>query len=184
MTTGIDDAGARLLGTARKAVGLSGVISLLLGILILVWPGKTAAAVAVLFVIYAFIVGLDYLGTAAFGKVSSGWARVGYALLGVLFIVAAIVSLSNLGATTAVLGIVLGVTVGVLWIAEGVIRLAALGAAPSRGWAAFSAIISLLAGIMLLFSPLWGAAVLWLLLGISLVVIGIVQIVHAYKIGK
>jgi len=32
-----------------------------------------------------------------------------------------------------------------------------------------------------LFSPLWGAVVLWWLFGISLVVLGIIQIVRAFK---
>ena len=37
-----------------------------------------------------------------------------------------------------------------------------------------------MAGIILLLSPLWGAIVLWWLLGISLVVLGIIQVVRAF----
>jgi uncharacterized membrane protein HdeD (DUF308 family) len=35
-----------------------------------------------------------------------------------------------------------------------------------------------------LFSPLWGAVVLWWLIGISAVVMGIIQIGRAFSFGK
>ena len=37
---------------------------------------------------------------------------------------------------------------------------------------------------MLLFSPLWGIVVLFLLAGISLIVLGIVQIIRAITFGR
>ena len=56
--------------------------------------------------------------------------------------------------------------------------------APSRSWAVISGIFSIVAGVLLLFSPLLGAAVLWWLLGFALVVLGVVQIVQAFAIGR
>ena len=38
--------------------------------------------------------------------------------------------------------------------------------------------------IMLITSPLWGALLLWTLLGISLVILGIVQIVRGFTFGS
>ena len=59
-----------------------------------------------------------------------------------------------------------------------------------RGMSGFSnfavsfSIISILAGISLLLSPMFGAAVLWWLLGISAVALGIVQLGRAFSLGR
>ena len=45
-------------------------------------------------------------------------------------------------------------------------------------------IISIIAGVTLLFSPIWGAVILWWLLGIGAVVFGIINIVRAFSFGK
>jgi uncharacterized membrane protein HdeD (DUF308 family) len=164
----------------RTAFGVGGVIALIVGILILIWPGKTAAVVTAIIAIYAIAGGLVYAGLGIFSKSMGGWARIGHIVLGVVFIIAGIIAFMNLGATTVWLALFLGILVGIMWIVEGVVALTALGSASSKGWSIFFAIISIIAGIVLLFSPLWGAVVLWWLLGISLVVLGIIQIVRAF----
>lgn len=174
----------RIVNTLRKFVGVTGIVALVIGIVILVWPGHSAAAVAAIIAVYALVVGIVYLATAIFDRGDRAWARIGQGILGALFIIAGIVALSNLGAATAVLGIVLGITVGIVWILEGVLQLAYISRTPRPGWTVFSAIISLIAGVLVLLSPLWGAAVLWLFLGISLVVIGISQIIRAFTLKK
>ena len=164
----------------RTAFGVGGVIALIVGILILVWPAKTAAVVTAIIAIYAIAGGLVYAGLGIFSKSMGGWARVGHIILGVIFIIAGIIAFLNLGQATVWLAVFLGILVGIMWIVEGVVAFTTLGSARSRGWSIFFAIISIIAGIVLLFSPLWGAAVLWWLLGIALVVLGIVQIVRAF----
>jgi len=164
----------------RTAFGVGGVIALIVGILILVWPAKTAVVVTAIIAIYAVAGGLVYAGLGIFSKSMGGWARVGHIVLGLLFIVAGIIAFFNLGATTAWLAVFLGILVGIMWIVEGIVALTTLGSSSSKAWSVFFAIISIIAGVVLLFSPLWGAVVLWWLLGISLVVLGIVQIVRAF----
>lgn len=168
----------------RTALGLGGVLSVILGILILVWPGKTAMVVAAIIAIYAIAAGLVYVGLGIFASGKGGWSRIGHVALGVLFIIAGIIAFANLGATTAWLAIFLGILVGIMWIIEGFVSLTTLDGAASKGWTIFFAIISIIAGITLLFSPLWGAVVLWWLLGISAVVLGIIQIFRAFSFGK
>lgn len=168
----------------RTALGLGGLLSVILGILILVWPGRVAMVLTAIIAIYAIAAGLVYIGLGIFSSGKGGWARVGHIALGVLFIIAGIIAFTNLGATTATLAVFVGILVGIMWIIEGVVALSTLGLAPSKGWTVFFAIISIIAGIMLLFSPLWGAVVLWWLLGISAVVLGIVQIIRAFSFGK
>ena len=167
----------------RTALGIGGVLAVIVGILILVWPGKTAMVVTAIIAIYAIAAGLVYAGLGIFSKNRGGWSRIGHIVLGIVFIIAGIVAFLNLGQATAWLAFFLGILVGILWIIEGVVALSTLGDAASKGWTVFFAIISIIAGIVLLFSPLWGAAVLWWLLGIALIVLGIVQIVRAFTFG-
>jgi len=168
----------------RTALGLGGVLSVILGIVILVWPGKTAMVVTAVIAIYAIIAGLVYAGMGIFATGKGGWSRIGHVLLGVLYVIAGIVAFSNLGLAAATLAIFIGVLVGIMWIIEGVVALSTLDVAPSRGWTIFFAVISLLAGISLLFSPLYGAILLWWLLGISALVMGAIQIGRALSFGK
>lgn len=168
----------------RTALGIGGVLAVIVGILILAWPGKTAMVVTAIIAIYVIAAGLVYAGLGIFSKTKGGWARVGHIVLGVVFIIGGIVAFLNLGATAAWFATFVGILVGILWIVEGVVALSTLGDASSKAWTVFFAIISIIAGIVLLFSPFYGAAILWWLLGIALVVLGIIQIVRAFTFGK
>ncbi|HWI32286.1 MAG TPA: DUF308 domain-containing protein, partial [Microbacterium sp.] len=164
-------------------LGLGGVITLIVGILILVWPQKTAFVVTFIIAAYLIIAGLVYAGLGIFTKNRGGWSRIGHILLGVIFIIAGIYAFIDLATATLALAVFLGILVGILWIIEGVVALSTLGDAGSKGWTIFFAILSIVAGIVLLFSPLYIVA-LWWLLGIALVVLGIVQIIRAFTFGN
>ncbi|NLA09981.1 MAG: hypothetical protein GX871_07255, partial [Microbacteriaceae bacterium] len=84
----------------RTALGIGGVIAVIVGILILVWPSKTAAVVAAIIAIYAVVGGVVYAALGIFSKSMGGWARVGHLILGVVFIIAGILAFMNLGAAT------------------------------------------------------------------------------------
>ncbi len=163
----------------RTALGIGGILALIVGILILAWPGKTAMVVTAIIAIYAIAAGLVYAGLGIFSKTKGGWARVGHIALGILFIIAGVVAFLNLSATTAWLTVFVGILVGIMWIIEGIVSLSTLGDAASKGWTIFFAILSIIAGIVLLFSPLYIFA-LWWILGIALIVLGIVNIVRAF----
>lgn len=167
------------VSTIRTALGIGGLIAVILGILILVWPGRTAEVLVALIAIYAIAGGLVYAGLGMFSSTLGGWARVGTVILGIVFIVAGIFAFVNLPATTAWFGTFVGIMIGIMWIIEGIVSLMSLSATPSRGWTIFFALISLIAGIVLLFSPGY-VAVLWLFVGISLIVLGVIQIVRAF----
>lgn len=164
----------------RTAFGVGGLVALIVGIIILVWPGHAAVALTAVIAVYAIIGGLVYGGLGIFSKSMGGWARVGHIILGVLFIIAGIIALTELTQTAVWLAVFVGILVGIMWIVEGIVALTTLRSAASKGWSVFFAILSIIAGLILLFSPLWGAVVLWWLLGISLVVLGIIQIVRAF----
>ena len=60
-------------GAVRTALGVSGALSLVIGLLILVWPGRTAEIAVGIISVYVIIAGLVNIGIGLFWR--SGWAR-------------------------------------------------------------------------------------------------------------
>jgi uncharacterized membrane protein HdeD (DUF308 family) len=172
------------VNTVRTALGVSGAVALIVGILITFWPKNSLLVITVILGIYFIIAGIAYAGLGIFSKGISGGARALDIILGVLFVIGGVIALANVQATAEVLAVFFGILIGILWIVEGIVTLVQSGDAPSRGWAIFFGILSVVAGIVLLFSPLWGAIVLFIIAGISLIVLGIVQIVRAFTFGR
>lgn len=168
----------------RTALGIGGLIAVVLGLLIVFFPGASGAVttqiIAALTAAYALVVGVVYIGSALFGRAIGGWARTGYTLLGLLYVIGGVVMLANLKVTGALLALFLTVTIGVLWIFEAVLAFSTLSQAKSKVWGIIHGVIGLIAGLTLLFSPLLGAVTLWLLLGISMIVLGVAQAVRAF----
>lgn len=175
--------GSGAVTAIRTALGISGALSLVVGIAVLVWPGRTAEVVVALIAVYVILAGLVYAALGVFSRTLRTAARIGHILLGVLFVVAGVVAFIDLAAATAALAVFLGVLIGILWIVEGVVSLSTLGGTSSKGWTIFFAVVSILAGVVLLFSPLYDA-ILWLFIGASLVVLGVFQLVRAFTFGR
>lgn len=178
MTT-VSPTGKSIVNGIRIALGISGLIALIVGILILVWPGRSAVVVVAIVAIYAVASGIIYAGLGLFSSSVTGWGKIGHVLLGIVFVIAGIIAFVNIQAATAWFATFVGILIGIVWIVEGAVSLSTLGTSASRGWTIFYAIVSVLAGVFLLFSPLYGAVVLWLFLGIFLVALGVIQIVRA-----
>ncbi|WP_200330883.1 HdeD family acid-resistance protein [Leucobacter sp. L43] len=168
----------------RTALGIGGLIAIVLGLLIIFFPAKSGAVtmqiVAALAAAYALVVGVVYIATAVFTRMIGGWARTGRIVLGLLYVIGGVVMLVNLGATAALLAIFLSVTIGALWLFEGVLAFSTVKQSPNRAWSIIHGVISVLAGATLIVTPLLAAVTLWLLLGISMLVLGIVQAVRAF----
>lgn len=176
----------RAVDGLRTMLGLGGLIALILGILIMVNPVKSGAIVmqivAVVVAVYMVGVGVVYLGGAIFSSSMKGWPRTGNILLGLLYIIAGIILFANLAATAAVLALFLSVLIGVMWIIEAIVGFSTLKTSGHRALTVIYSIVGLIAGIVLIFSPMLGAVTLWLLIGISMVVMGAIQIVRAFSV--
>lgn len=168
----------------RIALGVSGLVSLVVGVLILAWPAKTAMVVAGIIAVYAAIAGLVNIAIGIFSRQLGRWPRFGYLLLGLAFLIAAVLTFANLGAAAAGLARLLGIIVGIVWIIEGIVGLTMVGESNSKTWTIVYAIVSVVAGVAVLTSPLWGATVLWMLLGLSLAVLGVIQLLRAFRFGR
>ncbi|MGJ0204024.1 DUF308 domain-containing protein [Leucobacter sp. gxy201] len=168
----------------RIALGVGGLIAFVLGLLVLFAPAPSAKAAAgtaaALLALYALITGVVYVGTSIFSKTLGGWARTGHVLLGVLYIVGGVIMMSNLLATGTLVFLFITITIGVLWLFEGIMAFSLVSKSENKVWGIIYGVISVLAGLTMMFSPLLSAAVLWIMLGASMVVLGAAQSVRAF----
>lgn len=161
----------------RVSQVVGGVVAAVVGGWILAEPTHAAVFLTIIVACYAIVGGIaDVVG--AFAKGLGPGTRVGHILLGIVFIAAGLAALFSLQQATAWLFGLISILVGILWILQGIVAFTALRDVDSKVWTVVFAVISIAAGVMLLGSPVVGAGVLWLLLGISLVVMGIAQVVR------
>jgi uncharacterized membrane protein HdeD (DUF308 family) len=157
-----------------------GVITLLTGILVLIWPGRTLVVVAVLFGIQLIVTGIFRFG-AAFAADESGPTRVLYALLGVFSLIIGLYALRHVLVTLLALGLLLGI----FWVISGVVELfnavqhRTMG---SRAWTALMGILSIVAGLVLLAYPGLSLLTLAILLSVWLLVLGLMEITMALRL--
>lgn len=179
MSTNTSSSPRSAVNGIRILLGVVGLIALVTGLIILWQPAAAFAIVTWILGIYAIVAGIVYLAVGIFSRTLAGWSRLGHIVLGLLFIVAGIVAFLNVTATSTALAIFFAVMIGITWIVEGIVALTALGGSRSRVWTVIFAVVSIIAGLYLLLSPLWGAIVLWLLLGVMLIIMGITDIIRA-----
>ncbi|UWF76588.1 MULTISPECIES: HdeD family acid-resistance protein [Microbacterium] len=180
LTSGI----ASFARSVRLFLLLSGVLAALAGLVLLIWPAKSAVIVTGIVAAYLIVGGLIYLGLGIFSRQEGGWARIGHILLGLLYILAGALAYANLPAATVALALVTVIFIGASWIVDGVVALSLMGMDGSKAWTLIYALLSIAAGVVVLLSPLFAAAVLWIFLGAALLVLGVTQIVRAVMIGR
>jgi uncharacterized membrane protein HdeD (DUF308 family) len=165
-----------------KLVG--GLLTIVLGVLVLAWPGPSILVASTLFGVYLLLSGVVEL-FFAFTLPRSAATRVMLFITGALSLVLAIMSFRHFGDGYAVL--LLSLWVGIGFIFQGVSAVAVgIGESdlPGRGWYIVTGIISVIAGLAVLVWPFESIAVLTLAAGIGLIVIGITQVIQAVQTRK
>ena len=159
-------------------------MAIVLGIALLIWPGVTLKIAAVALGAYFVISGVIRIVTAIVELGLPGGWRVLDILVGLLLTVGGVVMLKNATLSGAMLAVLVTMVVGLGWMMEVVMALVESWHMPSSAWAVIYALISIVAGCIMLFSPL--ASTGWLILfgGCALVALGIVAIVRAFTFGK
>ncbi|MFD8525219.1 HdeD family acid-resistance protein [Streptomyces capillispiralis] len=167
----LDDPAQALARLGRSWTWLlaSAVATLVLGVLVLVWPEATLHVLAVL-------IGLHLLVTGAFRFVDvfarGGHERLPGLLLSVLYVLAGVLCLRNPLQTIAALSLI----VGVVWLVSGILTLYTAIAStdlPHRGVVLGAAVLGIVAGIVVLALPAESARALTRLLGLWLVLLGL-----------
>jgi uncharacterized membrane protein HdeD (DUF308 family) len=164
-----------------KSVLASGLMALVLGAVMLIWPGKSILVAAVLFGAYLLVSGIAQVAFALTFDVPAG-SRVLCFISGALSVVLGLLAFRHFGGGYAVL--LLAIWIGVGFIFQGVTE-AVLAIShpelPERPWHTFLGVLTTIAGMVIITWPFDSIVMLAIVAGSWLVVIGICQIVWALR---
>ncbi|SUD48577.1 acid-resistance membrane protein [Nocardia otitidiscaviarum] len=169
-----------LARSAWQWILVTGVLSVALGIIILVWPGKTLVVAGVLFGIYLIVSGIFQLIAAFGGHISTGMRILAFISAILSFILGFFCFRDELNAIW-----LLAIWIGIGWIFRGVTVLVTAIAAegmPGRGWSIFFGILLAIAGGWLIAVPFASISALTLVVGCWLIAIGIMEIISAFQL--
>ncbi|MDO0913639.1 HdeD family acid-resistance protein [Streptomyces sp. DT2A-34] len=164
---------------AWQIVLLTGVASLALGILVLVWPGAPLFVSGVLFGLYLLISGVFQL-VSAFGTHRTTSLRVLAFISGSLSVLLGLFCFRRPMQSV----LLLALWIGIGWLIRGITQTLAAASdksMPARGWQIFLGGITFVGGIVLIDSPIESVTVLMLLAGWWLVAVGIVEIITGLR---
>jgi uncharacterized membrane protein HdeD (DUF308 family) len=170
----------QLARSAWQLMLLIGVLAVALGVIVLVWPGKTLLVAGVLFGIYLVVSGIGYM-FAAFGTHAGAAMRVLGFLTGVVSLVLGFFCFRDKFEAVWLLAL----WIGIGWVFRGMTLLVAalsFDHMPGRGWQALSGVIIVVGGGVLIISPIESMEVLTLVAGCWLIAIGIVDAITAFQV--
>src|SRR6201992_4243655 len=173
------------LGTQLwKGTLVAGVLTIVLGVMVLVWPGPTILVASTMFGVSVLTRGLAEL-YFAFTLPRSAATRVMLFLTGALSLVLAILSFRHFGDAYAVLLLSLWIGAGFIFlgVSENAVALSERDL-PGRGWYVVLGLMSVIAGGIVLVWPFDSIVVLTIVSGVSLVVLGLIRVVQAFQIRK
>jgi uncharacterized membrane protein HdeD (DUF308 family) len=183
MTT---DAAARLLPDLWKSTLLSGILAVILGALVVFLPGESVLTAAILFGIYLLVTGIAQV-VFAFGLPVSAGGRVLLFVSGAASLILGVLAFRQLGHDKLTIIWLLAIWIAVGFIFRGVATTVSAISdpdMPGRGWEIFFGVVSLLAGLVVLASPLDSMFLLATVIGIWLIVVGVFEIVTALGLRK
>jgi uncharacterized membrane protein HdeD (DUF308 family) len=168
---------------AKWALILRGILAIVFGILVWVWPRISLLVLIVLFGIFAIVSGIFALGAAFQAyKAHRGWWMLGVS--GVLCIIAGVLALIWPHETALILLYVIAI-----WaIVTGVSEIAAAftpGRTSGDEWLlVISGVLSIIFGILLFVFPGVGLLALVWLIGIYAILYGVMLLVSAFALGS
>ncbi len=160
-----------------------GLASIIIGILVMAWPGKTVVVVAVLLAIYLVVSGIFEI-IRGFGSGLSGGMRALLFIGGILSLILGLFAFRGFVVEDSPFDAVwlLALFVAINFIFRGVGQLMeAADHKEGRGWNIFGGIVSLLLGIIILVTPGDIVVLAWVM-GIFLVVSGIMTVIGAFQV--
>jgi len=165
-----------------KSVLSLGVLTLIVGAAVLVWPGQSIVAAGILFVVYLLASGVAQV-IAAFAVDSSAPSRILLFISGALSIALGVFALRYYDDGAAVWLLALWIGVGFMFqgVSETVLAIS-FKELPERGWYIFVGVLTMIAGVVMLAWPISSIVVLSIIAGLWLVVIGTTEIVWAVNV--
>jgi uncharacterized membrane protein HdeD (DUF308 family) len=155
-------------------------VTFVLGLIVVIWPHATLAVIAVLVGIQLLVFGIIGLIAGFTATGDSGAARTVDVVLGLLGILVGLYFIRHLTVTVTLLAILLGL----FWVMRGIVDLivaALAGPVPGRWVKAIIGVISLAAGLIVLFKPNESLKFLLVVLGIYLMLYGLALAFWAFQ---
>jgi len=170
----------QLARSAWQTLLFTGLVAIVLGAIVLYYPGQSLVVAGFLFGIYLVVSGIGYV-MAAFGTHAGAAMRVLTFLTGVVSLVLGFFCFRDKFEAVWLLAIWIGIS----WVFRGATLLAAalsFDHLPARGWQVLSGAIIIIGGGVLIISPISSIEVLTLVAGIWLIAIGIVDVITAFQV--
>jgi uncharacterized membrane protein HdeD (DUF308 family) len=174
----------QLLQHLWKSTIISGLLAVVLGVVILAWPGKSIIVASVLLGIYLVVSGVAQVIFAFSLHVSAG-SRILLFISGAASLILAVLAFRHFGEGYAIL--LLGIWIGVGFVFRGVattVTAISDPALPGRGWAIFFGVITIIAGLIVLAYPYDSLVTLTLVTGIWLIITGLFEIISGLMIRR
>jgi uncharacterized membrane protein HdeD (DUF308 family) len=169
-----------LANSAWQLLLTTGVAAIVVGVLVLTWPGATLVLIGALFGIYLLVSGIFQVA-GAFAEHIPGSMRALGLVSGALSILLGLICFR--GPAESIL--LLAIWIGFGWLLRGItqtfLAMSADGL-PARGWQVFFGILAVIAGVVLIVSPITSITALTLVSGIWLVVLGVLEVIHAIQL--
>jgi uncharacterized membrane protein HdeD (DUF308 family) len=165
-----------------KSVLITGILSVILGVMVLRWPGATIVTAAIFFGAYLLVTGFSQV-FHAFTLHISGGGRALLFISGAASLVLAVLAFRHLGDAIWLLAI----WVGIGFIFRGVAEAASAISdhdTPGRGWQIALGIVTLIAGVIVLAYPISSLGTLTMVVGIWLIIIGVMEVIASLQIRK
>jgi uncharacterized membrane protein HdeD (DUF308 family) len=165
---------------------VSGLLSVVLGVLVTLKPGNAVWVAAIFLGAYLLVSGIAQVIFAFSLHVSAG-SRVMLFISGAASLVLAVLAFKDIGDESATAILLLAIWIAVAFIFRGVSTAATAisdPGMPGRGWAIFFGVISILAGIVVMASPITSLVLLAWVVGIWLIVMGVFEIASAFSIRQ
>jgi uncharacterized membrane protein HdeD (DUF308 family) len=175
---------SKLFSRLWTSVLVSGVLAVILGLCVLIWPGISILAAAIVFGVYLVVSGVAMVIFALSLPVTAG-TRVMLFLSGAASLILALLAFRHFGQGYAILLLAIWIAVGFIFrgVATTATAISEPGL-PGRGWAIFAGVVTIIAGIVVLAWPFDSIVILALVVGIWLIVIGFVEMVSAFQMRK
>jgi uncharacterized membrane protein HdeD (DUF308 family) len=167
--------------SAWQVVMLVAVVTFAAGLILLVWPHATLIVVAALIGAALLITGIFRLIHGFAAHDISGGARAAYIIIGLLAALAGLYCLRHISVTVVLLAFI----VGVFWTLHGIVDLtvaATSGPGTGRGLRAVTGVLSLAAGLIVMFWPTVTLTIVLWVMGIWLLAYGVLLAVMAFQI--
>jgi len=157
-----------------------GVLSILLGLLAMFYPGATIVTIAIFFAAWLFVSGIFEVITS-FTRDGDTGARVLHAIIGVLSVIVGFALLRSPFQSVEVFIYV----IGILFLVQGIMTfIAAFAVKQGRIWRILMGILGVVAGVVVLTYPISSAVTLAFIAGIWLVILGILQIIMGFQLRR